>query len=180
MMDFGVVGRFYEALALLSTGRGEEATSAATASLELARELDNPYSIGFGFMANFMVALFSGNFEKCIGFADECVSFATSHGFPEFAAMAKACKGYARIKRGQYDDSLRMIEEGVEEWEETGFGAGRPLLRGLLADGFLLNGQHQRARKELATALELMEQQDERQSAAFLSGIERRLASIAK
>lgn len=180
MMDFGVVGRFYEALALLSTGRREEAKGAAKASLELARELDNPYSIGFGYMANFMVALFSGEFEKCIRFADECVGFATSHGFPEFTAMAKAYKGYARIKRGQFGDSLRMIEEGVEEWEETGFGAGRPLLRGLLADGFLLNGQHQRARKELATALELMEQQDERQSAAFLSGIERRLASIAK
>ena len=31
-----------------------------------------------------------------------------------------------------------MIQEGVEEWEETGFGAGRPLLRGMLADACLL------------------------------------------
>lgn len=180
MMDFGVVGRFYEALALLSAGRGEEARSAAKASLELARELDNPYSVGFGYMANFMVALFSGEFDRCIRFADECVSFATSHSFPEFAAMAKACKGYARLKRGMSEGSLQLIQEGVEEWEETGFGAGRPLLRGLLADGCLLAGQPRRARRELATALKLMDQQDERHSAPFLSGIGRRLAAIEK
>jgi class 3 adenylate cyclase/tetratricopeptide (TPR) repeat protein len=179
MMDFGVVGRFYEALALLSTGQSEEAASAARDSLALARELDNPYSIGFGYMANFMVALFSGEFERCIVFADECVSFATSHGYPEFAAMAKASKGYARLKRGKKSGSLRMIEEGVEEWEETGYGAGRPLLRGILADACLLTGQHRRAREQLAIALKLMEQQEERQSALFLSGIQRRLASIA-
>ena len=180
MMDFGVVGRFYEALALVSTGRGEEAKTTAKAAMELARELDNPYSIGFGFMANFMVALFSREFDRCIRSADECVSFATSHGFPEFAAMAKACKGYARLKRGQHEGSVQMIQEGVEEWEETGYGAARPLLRGMLAEGCLLDGQHQRAREELATALELMEQQEERQSALFLSNVERRLAAIEK
>ena len=180
MMDFGVVGRFYEALSLLSIGRREASLRAAADSLALARGLDNPYSIGFGYMANFMVALFSAKFETCIGFADECISFAGSHGFPEFAAMARACKGYARLKSGQQDGSLQMVREGVEAWEHAGFGAGRPLLRGILADACLVGGQRQRARTQLKIARELMEQQGERQPALFLSGIERRLAAGAK
>ena len=178
MMDFGVVGRFYQALALLSIGRRKEAVNVAEACMSLARELDNPYSIGFGFMANFMVALFSGDFQGCISSADECIGFATSQGFPEFVGMAKACKGYARLKTGQQQGSLQMVQEGVDEWEETGFGAGRPLLRGMLADACLLTGRHQRAGEQLKKAMELMEQQEERQPALFLSGIERRLAAL--
>ena len=92
--------------------------------------------------------------------------------------MAKACKGYARLKTGQQQGSLQMVQEGVDEWEETGFGAGRPLLRGMLADACLLTGRHQRAGEQLKKAMELMEQQEERQPALFLSGIERRLAAL--
>jgi tetratricopeptide (TPR) repeat protein len=178
MMDFGVVGRAYEALALLSIGRREEAVRAARDCLSLARELDNPHSIGFGFMANFLVALLSGDFQQCISFADECISFANGQGLPEFVGMAKACKGYSRIKTSQRQGSMEMIWEGVDEWEGTGFGAGRPMLRGMLADACLLTGQRQQARTQLTMALGLMEQQEERQSALFLSIIERRLASL--
>ncbi|MEE4144303.1 MAG: adenylate/guanylate cyclase domain-containing protein [Halieaceae bacterium] len=180
MMDFGVVGRLYQALTLLSLGRREESVRAARACLALARELDNPYSIGFGFMANFMIALFCGEFQTCIGFADECINFASNQGFPEFVGMAKACKGSALVKTGQRGGGLEMIQEGVEEWEKTGFGAGRPLLRGMLADACLVSGQYQRAREQLTLALTLMEEQEERQSAPFLAGIERRLGTATR
>lgn len=175
MIDFGVFGRFYEALALLSLGRPDDAVAVAGECLSLARRLDNPHAIGFGITANLLVALFRGDLEQCVALADESIAFASAHGFSEFVAMAKVCLGSARLKSGLESGSLELMHEGVEQWEDTGFSTWQPLLRGMLAEAYLLLGQQQQAQSELAAARGLMELQDERQSARFLSAIERQL-----
>ncbi len=180
MLDFGVFGRFYEALALLFIGRQEESGEAARASLALARQLKNPHAIGFGLLANFMVAMFSEEFEECIEIATECINLANAHGFEEFVAMAKVCIGAAQLKLGEAEGSLELILEGISQWEATGFGAWRPLLHGVLADAHLQLGQVDLVRSELNTAQELMAEQEERQASLFLLSIERKLLSRAK
>ena len=175
MMDFGVFGSFYEALALTSVGRTEEAAEAAFGALSLARQLNNPHAIGFGLLANFITTLVSERFADSIIYANECIPFARAQGFPEFVAIAQVCKGSALVKTGQQENGLQLMIEGVTAWERTGFSAWRPWLRGLLAEGYLLLGQEQNARVELATAQVLMEQQDEHQAELYLLKIERQL-----
>ena len=175
MMDFGVFGSFYGALALFSVGRSEEAREMALNALTLARQLNNPHAIGFGLLANFIITLVSERYDDSINYADECIPFAKAQGFPEFVAIAQVCKGSAMVKTGDQESGLQLMVEGVTGWERTGFSAWRPWLRGLLAEGYLLLGQSQNAGTELATAQVLMEQQDERQAEEFLLNIERQL-----
>lgn len=177
MIDFGVLGGCYEALALMFLGRPGDAAIVARDSLTLARELDNPYAIGVGLLANLMVAMFSGEFEECINFADECIRFSATDGFLEFVALAKVCAGSARLKSGFETGSLRLIQEGVGEWEASGCRAWRPLLRGILAEAHLLLGHRQQASDELAHAQAIMRQQEERQAAAFLSSVETQMSA---
>ena len=188
MIDFGVLGRCYEALALVFMGRQAEARTAARECLDLARELDNPHAIGSGLVANQVVAVASGQFEECLVYADECSRLATAQGFPEFAALARVCAGIARLRSGTAagaghageQGSLDMIREGVEQWERAGFSAWRPLLHGILAEAYLEVGKPGLARTELTTARTLMQQQEELQSAGFLGTIERRLSELAQ
>ncbi len=176
LMDFGVFGNFYRSLALQSLGRDEDSIAAARASLQLARELNNPHEIGFGLLANFISATMRADYETVISYADECIDFSLAQGFPEFVALAQVCRGTAKIKTGCEETGIDDIESSVLNWKRTGFNSWLPWLYGLLAEAALYRGDKPRARGELANARGHMLRQNERQMAAMLDGLEAALS----
>ena len=122
LMDFGVFGRFYLALATLASGEPERARQIAQEAFALAGGLNQPHTLGFSMLANFVVALMRGDPVTARQFAQQCIGFASQFGFPEFIAMAQIAQGWARAHAdGEWDAGLAELRQGVAGWQATGF-----------------------------------------------------------
>ena len=121
LMDFGVFGRFYLALASFVCGDGDAARQHALDAYELAQRLNQPHSLGFSLLANFNIACLRDEPEVARQFAEQCVEFASQYGFPEFIGMARIVRGWAVARGGQPAEGLQDMEAGIELWKMTGF-----------------------------------------------------------
>ena len=121
LMDFGVFGRFYLGIACALTGDGEEGARHATDAAALAEALNQPHSLGFSMLANFIVAMLRGDVATARDWASRCVPFASRMGFPEFVAFAHIALGWAEVQSGDAAEGLAQLERGVAEWSATGF-----------------------------------------------------------
>ena len=121
LMDFGVFGRFYLAIACAMTGDGEEGARHARDSAALAETLGQPHSIGFSMLANFIIAMLRDDPATAREWAARCMPFAGARGFPEFVAFAVIALGWADMREGKVEQGLAQFERGVEAWHATGF-----------------------------------------------------------
>ncbi len=122
LMDFGVFGRFYLALATLVSGQPEPATEAASQAFTLAEQLAQPHSLGFAMLANMIVACMRDDETTALPWAQRCVAFAGEMGFPEFVAMGLVIRGWARTRQGDAAAGLVDLSDGMAQWQATGFG----------------------------------------------------------
>ena len=121
MMDFGVFGRFYLALAEHFTGDSDQAVETAAAAERLARQLGQPHSLGFAMLANFIVHTLRGEAQAALGGARRCAAYSAEQGFPEFLGLAQVVIGWAEAELGQPEQGLPTLEQGIALWQRTGF-----------------------------------------------------------
>ncbi len=138
LMDFGVFGRFYLALATFVTGNSDAARDLAREALELAGSLNQPHTFGFSLLANFNIATFRGEPAVARQFAEQCVEFSSQQGFPEFVAMARIVRGWAATRDGDHDAGICDMEVGIDLWKATGFENWQTWFACLLAEGLVL------------------------------------------
>jgi tetratricopeptide (TPR) repeat protein len=121
LMDFGVFGRFYLALATLITGDEERASQHAQDAYELAGRLNQPHTLGFSMLAICTVALLRDQPTVARQFAEQCIEFSSQMGFSEFVGMARIARGWATARHGQLAVGLDDMEAGIRLWQATGF-----------------------------------------------------------
>ena len=153
MMDFGVFGRFYLALATFACGEAEHATQHAADALNLAQELKQPHSMGFSLLANMNLAAMRLQPEKAHQFADQCVVFASQFGFPEFIGMGRIVRGWSVAKMGQAAAGLEDVEAGIAMWQMTGFENWQSWFTCLKAEVLMLLGRPDQALNEVKEQL---------------------------
>lgn len=122
LMDFGVFGRFYLALASWVCGEPERATEMAARAFDLAEQMAQPHSLGFAMLANMIVACMREEVDQAAMWAGRCQAFSAEMGFPEFVAMARVVHGWARARQGDPAQGLVELTDGMAQWEATGFG----------------------------------------------------------
>jgi class 3 adenylate cyclase len=121
MMDFGVFGRFYLALAEHFTDDSDLALETAAAAETLARKLGQPHSVGFAMLAHFIVHALRGEAQSAHDWATRCAAYAAEQGFPEFLGMAQVVIGWSEAQLGKPEQGLAMLEQGITLWQRTGF-----------------------------------------------------------
>lgn len=158
LMDFGVFGRFYLALASFVCGDSRAAQTHARDACELARRLLQPHTMGFALLANFIVAVLCNEVAVAAGFAEECLAFSSTHGFPEFVAMAQITRGWCRSQEAQspaeVEAGLLEMESGMAAWQATGFENWQPWFVSLKAGILLQQGRGAQALTEIDLQLE--------------------------
>ena len=122
LMDFGVFGRFYLALATWVSAPSDEAGEVASQAFALAEQLGQPHSLGFAMLANMIVACMRDDDRTALPWAERCVAFARDMGFPEFVAMGLVIRGWARTRQGDPAAGLADMSDGMAQWQATGFG----------------------------------------------------------
>lgn len=122
LMDFGVFGRFYLALATQVLGYADAARRIAAEASQLAEGLNQPHTMGFAMLANFNTAVMRGDAAEALPMAERCIGFASQFGFPEFIAMARIARGWA-LAHGQqrWAEGLAEVQAGMAGWAQTGF-----------------------------------------------------------
>jgi hypothetical protein len=135
LMDFGVFGRFYLALATHVLGFADAARRIAAEALLLAESLNQPHTLGFAMLANFNTAVMRGDVEEALPLAERCIAFSSQFGFPEFIAMARIARGWARAHGEQrWEEGLVDVQAGLEGWAQTGFENWQPWFTALEAE----------------------------------------------
>lgn len=153
LMDFGVFGRFYLALACVACGDVEAARQHAQDAYELAQKLNQPHSLGFSMLANMTVAALSDDPEVAQQFSEQCVEFSSQFGFPEFIGMARVVRGWAAAKLGHPSEGLDDLEAGFAIWQETGFENWQSWFTCLKADVLHILDRHEQAIAEIDAQL---------------------------
>jgi len=135
LMDFGVFGRFYLALATQVLGYPDAARRIAAEALLLADGLNQPHTLGFAMLANFNTAVMRGDTAEALPMAERCIAFSGQFGFPEFIAMAGIARGWA-VAHGQlrWQEGLAELQAGIAGWAQTGFENWQPWFAALEAE----------------------------------------------
>jgi class 3 adenylate cyclase len=179
LKDFGVFARFYRALALTVLGETEAGEREAEAALALARELRLPHAIGFALLARFNVAMLRGETETAAARAAEAEAYALHQSFPEFAAMATHCLGWADCRGGRTAEGLARMEDGAARWAGTGFRTWQPLFAAERAACLVQAGETARAEATIIEAEAAVALSGEYQAAAPI-GLARALLRAAE
>jgi len=169
MMDFGVFGRFYLALATHVLGDAQAARRIAAEALQLAEGLNQPHTMGFAMLANFNTAVMRGDFDSALPMAERCIEFASQFGFPEFIAMARFARGWA-LAHGQqrWEEGLAEVRAGIAGWEQTGFENWQPWFVALEAEILGRLGQQEVALQHIEQQFERIRTNGERQFESLL------------
>jgi tetratricopeptide (TPR) repeat protein len=168
LMDFGVFGRFYLALASAACGQADVAKQHALDALELGTKLNQPHSIGFSLLANMTTAVMRNEPETAMSFAQQCVEFSSQFGFPEFIGMGRIVRGWATAKLGQPEQGLIDFDQGFAMWQMTGFENWQSWFTCLRADVLTMLGQHAQAKIDIEAQLIRIEGNREMQFKAQL------------
>ncbi|CAM5772121.1 adenylate cyclase [Labrys miyagiensis] len=168
MMDFGVFGRFYLALASYACGEVATARGLVGEALPLAERMQQPHSQGFAMLANFVLACLRRDVEHARLYAERCIAFSGEQGFPEFVAMATIVKGWVIARQGDVEEGLPMLDRGIALWRTTGFEAWQSWFGALRAELLVMASRGREALEEIAAQEERIAGNGEQQFASFL------------
>ncbi len=152
----GVVARVASGLLLWQCGALDKATARVVEALDLARELDHPFSLAYALYHNALHALNRMRFEECGARARELAGVAEENDYLVWRTLATVLEGVALTALGRVEDGLKMAEAAIDLYQGLTtppvFWPGILSLRALV---HAMAGQPQRAVELIDQAIEL-------------------------
>ncbi|HEX6145326.1 MAG TPA: adenylate/guanylate cyclase domain-containing protein [Acidimicrobiia bacterium] len=157
----GVVARVASGFLIWQCGTLEKAVARITDALDIAREIEHPYSIAYALYHNGFLALNRGRFEECLRFADELAEVAKENDYVLWTTLATVLEGVARTALGEPEEGLALAEAGIDLYQGlTTPPIFWPLILGLRAMVHGMAGRPQRAIELIEEAIGLGGNQD--------------------
>lgn len=113
----GVVARTASGLALWRCGQLEQGIERVTVALEVAREIDHPYSIAYAIHHNGLLALYRSRPQEALEWAEKLAIVAHDNDYPVWSVLATMFQGVAICLLGDPGTGLAMTERGIELYE---------------------------------------------------------------
>jgi predicted ATPase len=85
-------------------------------------------------------------------YAAEAIDTARRHHLPQWLALGERCMGWAMHQRGEFDEGMRLQQQGVRRWNGTGAMLHTTHCEVVLAESLLREGQTAAARAHLDAA----------------------------
>jgi DNA-binding winged helix-turn-helix (wHTH) protein/predicted ATPase len=140
----------------------DQSLDASRRSLALAIESGQPFSRAFAHSSAATLHQLRGEPELVRQHADTTLEIAEMYGFAFFAAAATMLRGWSLALGGDAKAGLGRLRAGLEAWEETGTGLGKPFILTLVAEAHAAAGQPPTALRLLDEAVVLAERTGER------------------
>ncbi len=158
----GVAHRCYLALAHWHLGRPDHALALNHEACDLARTLGHPFSLEYALHHTGWLHQHCRLGAQTQAAGDEEMQVATEQGFLFWHASGTLYSAAGRLLRGQLDEGLRQLQNGLEAYRATGAGLGLPYYMSLLLEAFTKAGRFEDARRAFEEAGDLIEKNDER------------------
>jgi predicted ATPase/class 3 adenylate cyclase len=150
----GVVARVAMGLLLWQCGDVTRGIDRVAGALDLAREIDHPFSIAYALYHNGFLALGRGRFEEALGRGRELAVIAEEDDYPLWGSLAKVLEGVSLTYLGQTEEGLALTETAIDLYQ--GLSAPPifwPLILGLRAVVHAVAGAPERALELIEEAM---------------------------
>jgi TOMM system kinase/cyclase fusion protein len=160
-VDPGVVCLCHAAFTLWLLGYPDQALQRSHETLALARELEHPYSLAFGLIWVAMLHQVRGEGAATQELAETLITLCTEQGVPYWLAGGRVLQGWVLAERGQVEDGMTQMCQGLAAWHATGAEIILPYHLSLLAETHGRRGQAAEGLRVLTEALSLMQHHEE-------------------
>lgn len=152
----GVVARVASGLILWPCGALERSVARVTGALDLAREIDHPYSVAYALYHNGFLALNRSRFEECGRWSRELAEVSDENEYVLWRTLATVLEGVSTTALGRTEEGLVLTEAGITLYQGlTTPPVFWPLILGLRGLVHALAGQPQRALELIDEAIEI-------------------------
>jgi len=134
--DPGVFCLCYLVRLLWFLGYPEQALQYSRRALALAHEIRHPFSSTLAATFAALVAQLRREEAETITTADAAITLCAEHGFTFYQSMSVILRGWALTARGQSEEGLGQLRQGLVMWQATGAELFRPHLLALLAEAY--------------------------------------------
>ena len=159
--DFGVTCRSYSALTLFSLGYPDRALERSREAVKLARDLKQPFSLGF--------ALYIGSFLHKYRREPEAMLVTPRRGSRSaksrtwrYGWVERRRKRWALVELGHLEEGVSEIRRGLNAWLATGAEVAKPYYLALLTDAELRIGRCADGLRRLDECLAVIERLSDR------------------
>ena len=167
--DIQVTCLAYMSWVLWFLGYPDQALQRADESIELARDLDQPFSLGFALgIAGGVIHLRCGKYETALDEAETLLRLWEKEGFALYRAWGKCIKGRALTELGRAEEGLAILRDGVADCKAVGILASHTQQLANFAEACASAGAIDEGLDAIAEALALVEAHDERHFEANL------------
>ncbi len=118
--DPGVCSRAQGGMSSWIAGYPDEAERLCRSGVELGRELDHPFSLAVGLWFASWVKMFSGDVPGCKVLAEELLEMSQRRSFKTTETHAMMMLGWVRVRGGESQDGLRLMEQGEAMMRKIG------------------------------------------------------------
>ena len=151
--DPGVCCRVIASQSLWLLGYPEQAVASSQAALTLAQQLAQPYTLTFALYFAAVVHHLRREVALTQARAEALMTVATDQEFPLYVAQAMPLRGWTLVERGQGEEGIAQIHQGLAAYQATGATRDRPYYLALLAEASAKVGQTTEGLEALAEAL---------------------------
>ena len=162
VVDVEVVSHSYNALALWLQGYPDQARSESNKAIELAHHLDHQFSIALATSFASWAYQFCGDKKQTHEKAEMALELSQKYGFKFWVGWAKIMRAWSLTDEENRKDSIKLIEQGLKEWQVTGSRLGQSYFLTLLAQAKMEVDEQEKSLNILAEAWTFADQKNER------------------
>ncbi len=144
--------RFFSAIALWFLGYPDQALLRSHEAITRAQQLNHPFSLSAAHHFAGWLHLLRRESQFTLEHADTAMAIAADQGFVFFIAYDTMLKGWAMAEKGQMNDGISLLREGLVAFQATGTKVLVPQWMVVLAELYGISGQIEDALSTLAEA----------------------------
>jgi class 3 adenylate cyclase/predicted ATPase len=154
--DPGVCCRMVAASSLWLLGYPDQAVASSQSSLELAQQLDHPFSLAIALVFAAMLHHCRREAPLTQARAEAAIKLATEQNFPQQLERARSLRGWALAACGHVEQGIAEIRQGLASAQSIGATRDQSYNLALLAEAFAAVGRITEGLEASAEALDLL------------------------
>ncbi len=132
--DPGLVCQLYAAWTLWHLGYPDQALKKVKKALNLAQELSHPHSLAFALNWTASVHQLRREGKAAKERSEAAITISTEQGFSERLIMGTICRGWALAERGQLEEGIAQMRQGIADWQAIRGELALPMHLSMLAE----------------------------------------------
>jgi predicted ATPase len=152
--DPAVGAQAFRGWVLWLQGYPEQAIAAKDTALELAEELEQPYTLGYAVSFAAVLHKMLRQWSECKREAERAIEIGQGGPFPSWQAIGMLCRGWVIAHQAGGKKGIAEAQAGIDLWTSIGARLLLPFQHTLLAETYLVVGMREEGLEEIEASFE--------------------------